>query len=117
MENEQVSAAKAGSRKDISVITLRGFIDLTTAEEVEQLLASLIKAKRYNIIVDLSHSDYISSSIWGIFLDKIKKIREFNGDLKLANMKPDVFEFYKVLELFRVMSSYDSIPEALKAFG
>lgn len=116
MNNNQITAAKAGPRKDISVITLRGFIDLTTAEEVEYLLSSLIKAKRHNIIIDLRYSDYISSSIWGIFLDKIKKIRELKGDLKLANMKPDVLEVYKVLELFRVMSSYDCLDDAIKAF-
>ena len=116
MANDQITTAQAGSQKNISIISLRGFIDLTTAEEVERLLSTLMKAQRHNIIVDLRHSDYISSSIWGIFLEKNKKIREQNGDLKLANMKPDVLEVYKVLELFRVMKSFDTLEDAIEDF-
>ncbi|MFQ5630365.1 MAG: STAS domain-containing protein [bacterium] len=116
MDKEQITTAKADSRPDISVITLRGFIDLTTADEVASMLDTLIKAKRLNIVFDLSQSDYVSSSIWGIFLQKIKKIRELEGDLKLAQMKPDVREVYKVLELFRVIKSFVSLEEAFADF-
>ena len=116
MTNQQITTAKVSTRPDISVITLRGFIDLTTAEEVASMLDSLVKAKRLNIVFDLSQSDYISSSIWGIFLQKIKKIRELDGDLKLAQMKPDVYEVYKVLELFRVIKSFESLEEAFADF-
>lgn len=101
---------------DISLIKLQGFIDLTTSEEVEHLLDSLLEGGRYKIIFDLSLADYVSSSIWGIFLEKIKKIREHNGDLKLINMKPEVLEVYKVLELYRVIPAFDSLGEALAAF-
>lgn len=116
MESEKIVTTNAGKQPGISIITLRGFIDLTTSDEVARLVDTLLKSKKTNIVFDLSKADYISSSIWGIFLEKIKRIRGLNGDLKLAEMKPDVYEVYKVLEMFRVINSYATLDDAINDF-
>jgi anti-sigma B factor antagonist len=116
MESEKIVTTNAGNQPGISIISLRGFIDLTTSDEVARLLETLIKSKKLNIVFDLSKADYISSSIWGTFLEKIKKIRELNGDLKLAEMTPEVYEVYKVLEMFRVINSYETLDDAIHDF-
>jgi anti-sigma B factor antagonist len=103
-------------KHDVAIIKLGGYLDQSTAQEHEQVLDSLLKSSCYRIILDLSEAEYISSAAWGIFISKIKELRDRGGDLKLARMKPDVFEVYQILEFFWFIKSYDSIEAALADF-
>jgi len=116
MEGIQVSTEVAGSRNHISIIKVGGYIDTTTASELERALDSLLKQGRFNIIVDLGNVDYISSAGWGIFISEIKSIRENGGDLKLVRMVPDVYEIFELLEFHHILDVYDSIDEAINKF-
>ncbi len=116
MEGIQVSTHVAGSQNQISVIKVGGYIDTTTSSEVERALNSLLKQKRYDIIIDLSNVDYISSAGWGIFISEIKTIRENGGDLKLVGMIPDVYEIFELLEFHHILDVHDTIQDAVRAF-
>jgi anti-sigma B factor antagonist len=116
MEGIQVSAEVAGSRNQISIIKVGGYIDTTTSSELERALDSLLKQGRFFLIVDLGNVDYISSAGWGIFISEIKSIRENGGDLKLVRMVPDVYEIFELLEFHHILDVYDSIDEAINKF-
>jgi len=116
MEGIQVSAEVAGSRNQISIIKVGGYIDTTTSSELERALDSLLKQGRFYIIVDLGNVDYISSAGWGIFISEIKSIRENGGDLKLVRMVPDVYEIFELLEFHHILDVYDSIDESINKF-
>lgn len=116
MEGIQVSTQTAGSQNQISIIKVGGYIDTTTSSEVERALNNLLKQGRYQIIIDLGNVDYISSAGWGIFISEIKAIRENNGDLKLVNMIPDVYEIFELLEFHHILDVYDSVQAAVNKF-
>ena len=116
MEGIQLSVKHTGANNDISIIKVGGYIDTTTSAELEHSLESLIKAGRYNIIIDLGNVDYISSAGWGIFISEIKGIREKSGDLKLVNMIPDVYEVFELLEFHYILKAFDSIDDAIADF-
>lgn len=117
MEGIQVSVEKVGPQGEISIIRVGGYIDTTTSSELERTLDSLLNTGVVNIIIDLGKVDYISSAGWGIFISEIKGIRERGGDLKLAQMIPDVYEVFELLEFNYILKSYDTVEEALAAFG
>jgi anti-sigma B factor antagonist len=116
MEGIQVSSEVAGSRNQISIIKVGGYIDTTTSSELERALDSLLKQGRFYLIVDLGNVDYISSAGWGIFISEIKSIRENNGDLKLVRMVPDVYEIFELLEFHHILDVYDTVDEAINKF-
>ncbi len=116
MEGIQVSTEIAGSRNHISIIKVGGYIDTTTASDLERALDALLKQGRFNIIVDLGNVDYISSAGWGIFISEIKSIRENGGDLKLVRMVPDVYEIFELLEFHHILDVYDTVDEAINKF-
>lgn len=117
MEGIQVSVEKTGTQKDISVIKVGGYIDTTTSSELERALDSLLKSGVFRVIIDLKNVDYISSAGWGIFISEIKGIRERGGDLKLANMIPDVYEVFELLEFHYILKAYDSVEAAIRDFN
>jgi anti-sigma B factor antagonist len=116
MEGIQVSVEKVGKRQNIAVMNVGGYIDTTTSPELEHSLSSLLKSACYNIIVDLEHVDYISSSGWGILLGEIKGIREKNGDLLLVRMTDDISEVFELLEFQDILKSFDTLDEAISEF-
>ncbi|NOY58733.1 MAG: STAS domain-containing protein [Calditrichaeota bacterium] len=116
MEGIQLSVAKTGSRNNISVIKVGGYIDTTTSSELEHALNTLLKAGSYNIIIDLGNVDYVSSAGWGIFISEIKGIRENGGDLKLVRMIPEVYEVFELLEFHFILKAFDSLEEAIQDF-
>jgi len=116
MEGIQVSVSKIGPQNKVSQIKVGGYIDTTTSAEVERALDGLVRSGDFNIIIDLGNVDYISSAGWGIFISEIKGIRERGGDLKLANMIPDVYEVFELLEFHYILRAYDTVEEAIKDF-
>jgi anti-sigma B factor antagonist len=111
-----VSVISAKSNRDISVLKVSGYLDTTTASELEASLSSLLQSHRYKVVVDLSGVTYISSAGWGIFIGEIKKIRGHGGDLKLSGMIPDVYEVFLLLEFQTILESYRTTEEAVEAF-
>ena len=115
MDNISISLQEGG-QKEVSEIRVDGVIDTLTAGELEEVIDSLLKRDRFNVIVDLAGVDYISSAGWGIFISHIKEVRANGGDIKLANMISNVHEIYELLEFDNVLTAYVSVDEARDAF-
>ena len=117
MENIKISVSERGHDDDISIVRVDGVIDTLTATQLEEVLDKLIKRGRYRLILDLAEVDYISSAGWGIFISRIKEIRENAGDVKLANMVPNVMEIYELLEFDNILHAYENVNTARAGFG
>ncbi|MEW6412998.1 MAG: STAS domain-containing protein [Candidatus Zixiibacteriota bacterium] len=115
MDNISISLSE-GAGNEVSEIRVDGVIDTLTAGELEEVIDSLLKRQRYNLVVDLAGVDYISSAGWGIFISHIKEVRANGGDIKLANMISNVHEIYELLEFDNVLAAYTSVDEARDAF-
>ncbi|MFQ5454177.1 MAG: STAS domain-containing protein, partial [Candidatus Zixiibacteriota bacterium] len=116
MDNISISLHESTS-KEISEIRVDGVIDTLTASQLEDVIDSLVKREQYKLIVDLAGVEYISSAGWGIFISQIKDVRSMGGDIKLANMIPNVLEIYELLEFDNVLMAYTSLDDARKEFG
>lgn len=102
--------------EDVVVLKLEGLVDSGTSQLMEGRLNDVISGGNVKIVVDLDLVDYISSAGWGIFVGEIKGVREGNGDIKLASMRPDVREVFDLLEFNTLLTPYDSRRDALAAF-
>lgn len=116
MDNISISLKESGQGA-ISEIRVDGVIDTLTAGELEEVINSLLRRDRYCIVIDLAGVEYISSAGWGIFISHIRDVRANSGDIKLANMLPNVYEIYELLEFDNVLTAYSSLDEAHIAFG
>ncbi|UCF04612.1 MAG: STAS domain-containing protein [bacterium] len=117
MEDINIAFSRPEDNPDVSIVSVDGYIDTTTASELEESLKRLLSKGRFNIVIDLGGVNYISSAGWGIFISEIKKIRENGGDLKLAKMVADVYEVFELLEFQTILESFDSLDDAVGSFG
>ena len=116
MQGIQIQAHDVGSRLDISLISVSGYIDTTTCQEMAKIIQELMKQNKAQIIVDLGRVTYISSAGWGVFVGEIKNVREKGGDLKFVQMVPEVFEVFEMLEFNKILNFYESVEEAIDEF-
>ncbi|UCD16898.1 MAG: STAS domain-containing protein [Candidatus Zixiibacteriota bacterium] len=117
MENIRISVSEGGRDDGLSIVRVDGVIDTLTATQLEEVLDRTYKRGRYKVILDLAGVDYISSAGWGIFISRIKEVRENGGDIKLANLVPNVYEIYELLEFDNILGAYDNVNAARAGFS
>ncbi len=114
MPNITVTASAYPQNKDITLISVKGFIDTNTAPEFERTFQSVLAEGKYNIIINLKEANYISSAGWGIFVGEIKRIRNQRGDLFLVGMSPEVTEAYELLQFSTILKSFPDVEQAVQ---
>jgi anti-sigma B factor antagonist len=113
-----VVSVSTGSRENgVAVLKVSGYLDTTTASELEAALNGLLGKDNFKIVIDLSGVNYISSAGWGIFIGEIKEIRHKGGDIKLSGMSGDVYEVFQLLEFNSILEAFDTADEAINSFG
>jgi anti-anti-sigma factor len=105
--------------KDISVVefTNNKILDESVLEDIRTTLSRIIDAATTpKLLLDFVHVDYMSSAALGMLINVNKSIREKNGQLRLANIKPQIFEVFVTTKLNKVFRVLDSRPAALESF-
>ena len=116
MRSLEYSVEMVGSRKAIAVLSLDGYVDSATSLNMDEAIDSILQQKVYHVVVDLTKVSYISSAGWGVFISKIKDIRENQGGLKIAGMRPDVRDVFDLLGFGHIIEAHDSVADAVAAF-
>ena len=102
---------------DISIIKLKGFLDAHTAPVLENKFNELINSNKYKIVVDFKDLAYISSAGLGVFMAYIEKVRENQGDIKLASMNDKVYNIFDLLGFPLLYEIFKTEEEAIKKFS
>ena len=84
--------------------------------ELAKALNSLIDEGSYNLVLDLKKLEYISSAGFTVLLATVRKVREKQGDLRLASLPPIIRKIADVLGCSSIIKIFDSPKEALTSF-
>ncbi|MDH4069026.1 MAG: STAS domain-containing protein [Ignavibacteria bacterium] len=101
---------------EISVLDLKGYLDAHTAPKLEDAFQDLLAAARFNIIVNCRDLSYISSAGLGVFMAFIEEVRKNEGDIKLTNMTPKVFNVFDLLGFPLLYDITNEEAEAIRKF-
>ena len=95
-------------------LTIKGFLDAHTFEELEKTINELFEGDSYRLVVDLSGLNYISSAGAGVFIGAIGTAQDNNGDIILVKPSANVREVIDLLGLSQIFTIKESSEEALK---
>lgn len=99
------NATKAGN---IYVVDVAGRLDATTANEFEQQCDTWIGAGEYQVLIDMTAVEYISSAGLRGILTSAKKLKAQQGNIRfcgLQGMVADVFKMSGFAAMFQVFDS------------
>jgi anti-sigma B factor antagonist len=108
MKKISVSMRSSEINPECTVVDVEGFLDAYTVAELEEAFNTLIKDKKFKLIVNLAKLDYISSAGLGTFMGVIDEIRDNHGDIVLTNLSPKIYKVFDLLgfsELFQIVDN------------
>jgi anti-sigma B factor antagonist len=106
----------ASTHSDVTIIEAEGQLIVGNRQELKQLVLDAIDKGAKKVLVDFARTGYIDSSGLGVLVSLAKKIREGDGDLRLANLNDDLqtlFELTKLDTLFQISQTRE---HALESF-
>ena len=100
--------------------TIVSFTDEKILEErdikaLQDSIMSVIEpAKRIKLILDFRNVRFLSSAVLGLLIRISKRIYEQDGQLKLCNINPNIFEIFKITRLTTTFDIHKDIESAVE---
>jgi anti-sigma B factor antagonist len=95
------------------VVAVRGEIDIFTAPEFKERIATAIDAGRDLVVVDLAATSFIDSSSLGVLISAHRRLASRDGRLVIACDVPAVLNTFKITGLDGVLEIVRTREEAL----
>lgn len=98
--------------------TILTFTDEKILEEndIRSLQGSIMsvieQGGRMNLILDFQNVRFLSSAVLGLLIRVSKKIYENDGQLRLCNINPKIYEVFRITRLTKVFDIYPDTESA-----
>ena len=103
--------------------TVITFIDEKILEEKdiqtlqESVMSVIEQAERINFILDFCNVRFLSSAVLGLLIRVSKKIYERDGQLRLCNISPKIYEIFKITRLTKIFDIYPDVENAAESLS
>lgn len=104
---------------EVTVVTFKDkkILDEAIIQEVGDALFELVdKQFKSKLLLNFENVEYLSSAALGKLITLNKRIKEENGELKLCNIIPEIYEVFRITKLNRLFEIYDDMDQALRRF-
>ena len=85
--------------KDVKVVSFieNKILDEANIAEIGQALTAIVESKhRPKLLLDFQNVDHLSSAALGMLINVNQKIKAQSGELRLSNIKPQIFEVFVI---------------------
>jgi len=86
---------------DEKILEERDIIELQ-----ESLMGVIEQAEKINLVLDFSAVKFLSSAVLGLLIRVSKKVYERDGQLRLCNISPRIYEIFKITRLTKIFDIY-----------
>jgi anti-sigma B factor antagonist len=87
---------------DETTLHIEGTLDAVSAPELRAVVDALVAEQRRSITVELSNLRLIDSSGVGVIVSLFKRVRAYNGDVRIQGLRDQPKAIFKLLRLDRV---------------
>jgi anti-anti-sigma factor len=96
------------------ILRLDGRIDGASAHLLEKKLNTLLEERHYQLILDFTRIDYLSSAGLRVLLSAAKKVQEKKGTFLLFSLQEEVLEIVKMTGFDKILHICLNEKEALQ---
>jgi anti-sigma B factor antagonist len=106
--------------KDATIIT---FTDEKILEErdivelQESLMGVIEQTEKIRLILDFSTVKFLSSAVLGLLIRVSKKVYERDGQLRLCNISPRIYEIFRITRLTKIFDIFPDRASAAASFA
>lgn len=88
--------------KNIWKVQIFGEIDIYNSAQLKESLSKLIEEKASDLQIHCDNLEYIDSTGLGSLVSILKKVKQYNGNIHLLSVKPNVYKIFKITGLNKV---------------
>jgi anti-sigma B factor antagonist len=104
------------SFKRADLINVSGRVDSSNAPQLDSRLKEMINDGRYNLILNLSAVDYMSSAGLRTLVSALRDCKKKGGDVRIAQPSDRVSEVLTLAGLDSVFQVYDDTTKAVGSY-
>ena len=97
------------------LLRAQGRINVLTADGFHDEILKVIARSRYDVIIDASDVTYLSTAGLRAFLALSRRLAIANRSLHVCNLKPYIFEVFKIIGFDNVIPLHPDLDSALVA--
>ena len=104
----------------ISVLELLAeeILDESTISDISESLFSILEEQSTeHMILSFIRVKHLSSMALGMLIRLNKKVEERGGLFKLCDIKPSLYEIFRITKLDKLLAIYDTCDQAIDSFG
>lgn len=113
--SEAASRLRVTKLGTLSVVqfTDRKILDELSIQEINEELMSLVdKNDGARLLLSFSNVDHLASAALGMLISLNKRVKEKKGLLKLSDIKPQIYEIFKITRLNKMFDIHDTLEQA-----
>lgn len=106
--------------KDVKVVSFieNKILDEANISDIGQALTALIEAKHHpKLLLDFANVDHLSSAALGMLINANQKVKGQSGELRLVNIKPQIYEVFVITKLNKLFRILPNREEGLASFS
>ncbi len=104
---------------DVSVIRFadRKILEEVPIAEIGEYLTALVDSEAgIKLLLDFSNVEHLSSAVLSMLINLNKKVHEQGGKLKMANIKPQIYEVFKITRLNTLFDIHETTAKAKASY-
>ena len=94
----------------------RKILDEANIQEMGRELFNLVDNDRKQILLNFSNVEFLSSAALGKLITLDKKVKSSNGQLRLSNIRPEIYEVFAITRLNKLFEIHDDEAGGLASF-
>lgn len=83
----------------------------------ESIMSVIEQAERVNMILDFCNVRFLSSAVLGLLIRISKRIYSRDGQLKLCNIDPKIYEIFKITRLTKIFDIHQDVKSAVESLS
>lgn len=96
----------------------RNILDEANIQLIGEEIAGLVEAQpKPKLLINFTNVDHLSSAALGTLITINNKVRNRGGQLRLANIDPQIYEVFVITRLNKIFNIHESADDAVKSFA
>jgi anti-anti-sigma factor len=115
--NRRLNVSEVG---DVTVVRFvdRRILDEANIQEMGQELFQIVEEQgKKQVLLNFSGVEFLSSAALGKLITLDKRVKSHSGKLILSNIRPEIYEVFKITRLNTTLDIKDDEADALAAFA
>lgn len=108
---------EVSKKGDIALLKCVGSLDADNVASFKKTVYDLLEKGTVKFVLDASCVEFIDSMGLGVLISLLRRVKQKDGDVKIASLTSDVKTIFEITRLYRLFDVYNSPKEALDKFG